>query len=262
MVGNRKFREEYEKAKAILDTLPFSRFKICAERAHGFSFTFLSSDETCFCDVKVPVIYTNYPDSTITWTFTVNGEHEERYDRLYNGINCKDMNFTTQFQQIVIDMHTFGHHELPKEYKNIDPEFTDYYLKLIGPIKTKVDDMMFKHLEAEKQSEQELARWTDLFLEFLTKNYPPSRRKHPDEVLCIFHELGKHLSENFTTFLQERIMNQQQGKKINEDSPKPSSSKPKSPVAAAAAVTDAAVSETAKDGEHEKGDVSNPNQNS
>nr|CDS30734.1 hypothetical protein HmN_000309800 [Hymenolepis microstoma] len=255
MVGNKKFREEYEKSKAVLDTLPFSRLKICAEKAHSFSFTFLAPNETYLCDVKIP---TNYPDCSITWSFTMNGEPEERYNRLYSGTDCRDMPFTAQFQQIVIDMYTFCHHDVPEEYTKIDPEFADHYLKLISPIKTKIDNLMHKHLKPEKESEQELTQWTNMFLEFMIRNFPPSRKKNPEEVITVFNELGKQLLEDYKYYLKEEIAKREQEEKMKDDSPKPSSSKPRSPAAAASA-SDTTDSETVKGEENIEEDVSNPN---
>ncbi|KAM3184879.1 hypothetical protein ACTXT7_007480 [Hymenolepis weldensis] len=224
MVGNKEFSEEYEKAKTVLETFPFSRFKICSESEDSFSFSFLAIGETYYCEVKIP---DDYPASPIIWSFSVNGQSEERYNRLYRDTDCREMPFTAQFQQIVIDMYTFCHHDIPKEYITIDPEFAEHYLKLISPIKGKIDDLMHKHLKPEKMAEEELVEWSDMFLSFLSRNYPLNRKKNANEVTYIVDNIGRSLVENYGACIKEDQVNREQEERIKKYLPKPSSSKKK-----------------------------------
>ncbi|VUZ39068.1 unnamed protein product, partial [Hymenolepis diminuta] len=178
-----------------------------------------------YCEVKIP---DDYPASPITWSFSVNGQSEERYNKLYKDTDCREMPFTAQFQQIVIDMYTFCHHDIPKEYITIDPDFAEHYLKLISPIKGKIDNLMHKHLKPEKVAEEELVEWSDMFLSFLSKNYPLNRKKNVDEVTYIVESIGKSLIENYGVCINEEDeVNREQEERIKKYLPKPTSSKKK-----------------------------------
>lgn len=86
---------------------------------------------------------------------------------------------------------------------------------------------MHKHLKPEKAAEEELVEWSDMFLSFLSKNYPLNRKKNADEVTYIVDNIGKSLAGNYGVCFKEDQGNREQEERIKKYLPKPSSSKKK-----------------------------------
>ncbi|VDL61926.1 unnamed protein product [Hymenolepis diminuta] len=87
---------------------------------------------------------------------------------------------------------------------------------------------MHKHLKPEKVAEEELVEWSDMFLSFLSKNYPLNRKKNVDEVTYIVESIGKSLIENYGVCINEEDeVNREQEERIKKYLPKPTSSKKK-----------------------------------